>query len=545
MLNTIRYEKLTLAEIKHKLPADSLIADWVERQPDQYDDELVLYYAGDLELDVLNLDSPLRQEWSQEEDTDEATELETILLIIVEGNMNVHRMIANEDTDGATGLIVLGDLSAPYMLVGGQEIYITGHLHTEHLLWGDYNHGELIVRGDLSGGLLLQTDQYAVEVRGEQRVRQHWEGLESLSAWTGMDRIDAFEGDCVITDDDVPFLWRKQMIRMILDGKSVLRPSYLMAPVLPDIPFLFENTEINPVNIRRVTASSLLCMRHPEDTAPCYEFWMDGVFIRAVAYGQEGDEGCFHGVYIQDDDRHALLLRSEPVEQSRDILPGVLSGDSTYLWQISCKFRYLEGNDTEWHSLNRHAPKVFTTLCQIGWQGLLQAVSHYEYARTLIEPSHIRKLLNLPLVQPYDDFYDDDRHGLWLGNLFIAFRQQGAMFHGEPQMPLIRVGREYEDANGDTLHEHYFYSIAIHADGTESVLIGYKADENEDTRIPVSYTGDAQLHYAVPLFHKAMQALERYNENLLAGEPPEYAEGFAREYWSRHGILGNISSSGY
>ncbi|MFD1885486.1 hypothetical protein [Paenibacillus wenxiniae] len=543
-MNTKRYEKLKLADIQHKLPADSLIADWLERRPDEYREEWVLYCAGDLELDVLNLDNPLHDDWSAAEDTDEARENETILLVLVEGHLKVNRLIANDETDGATGLIVLGDMSAPYILLGGQEVYVTGNLRAEHLLWGDYNHGLLIVRGELSGGLLLQTDQYSVEARGEQHMQLHWEGMESPDAWAGRDRFDAFDTECVI-DDDEPFLWRKQMIRMILKGKPVLRHEYLRPFVVSEIPFLFENPEINPVNIRRATAASLLCMRHPEDTAPCYEFWMDGVFIRAVAYGQEKEEGCFQGIYIQNDDRHALLIRSEPVEQPRDILPGVLSGDSTYLWQVSIKFRYLEGNDTEWHTLNRHAPQTFVQLCQTGWRGLLHAASHYEYARMMIAPKEIRELLALPIAQPYDDFYDDEHQGLWLGDLFIAFRQQGALFHGEPQMPLIRIGREYEDEQGDTLHENYFYSISVHADGTESVLIGYKADEDNDTRIQVSYTGDVQLHYALPLFQKAVQLLHRYNSYLLTGEAPEGAEEFALDYWRQRGWLDNISSGSY
>lgn len=543
-MNTQHFEKLKLAAIQHKLPADSLIADWLERQPEEYGDEWVLYCAGDLELDVLNLDNPLQDHWSTEDEEGEAGEIDTILLVVVEGDLKVNRLIANEETDGATGLIVLGDVSCPYLLLGGQEVYVTGNLHAEQLLWGDYNHGLLIIRGELMGGLLLQTDQYEVQVRGEQRMQLHWVGMDSPDAWAGVNRFDAFDPECII-DDDEPFLWRKQMMRMILNGKPVLRQPYLHPLAIPQVPFLFENTEINPVNIRRTTHASLLCMRHPEDTAPCYEFWMDRIFIRAVAYGQEKEEGCFQGVYIQDDDRHALLIRSEPVEQSRDILPGVLSGDSTYLWQVSIKFRYLEGNDTEWHTLNRHAPQNFVQLCQKGWNGLLHATSNYEYARTLIEPKEIRELLALPLVQPYDDFYDDEHQGLWLNDLFIAFRQHGALFHGEPQMPLIRVGREYEDEHGNRLHENYFYSISVHADGSESVLIGYKSDEDNDSRTHVSYTGDVQLHYAVPLFQKAVKLLYKYNSYLLTGEAPAGAEEFALQYWCEQGLIDNISSSSY
>ncbi|WP_411347594.1 hypothetical protein [Paenibacillus sp. WLX2291] len=543
-MKTGSYAKLTFADIKHKLPAERQIVWWNNRQPEAVDEQTILYYDGHLELDVLNLDDPHTAGWLSDDPIDEhlAGAAHHPPVLFVDGDLTVQRLIANEHTQRAGGLIVLGNLYTPYMLIGGQEVYVTGNMMAEQWFWGD-GQGSLTVDGELSTGLLLHTDNYTMNVRGNVQCSACWRDLEPVTPWDGVNRLSAFDVTCVQDQDgDQPHLDRARIMTLLLQGESVLQLERVRLPVIPVIPLLFENTDVNPVNMRRVTDASLLGMRHPEDTAPCYEFWTDELFVRGVAYGDEGMEGCFQSIYIQNRGRQAVLLRSEPVEQQRNILPGLLSGNSAYLWQVSRKFRYLDGADTDWHTLNQGAPSVFHRLADEGWMTLLQSVSNYEFARNLIQPEQIRELLALPLAEPYDDFYDEQRHGLWLGPLFIAFRQPGALFNGEPQTPLLRIGRQYEDEYGMKHHENYFYTICNQADGSQSVQIGYKADEDHGRRLPLNYTGEAALHYAVPLFQRAMRALRRYNDRLLAGELPEYAAEFAVEYWQEHGVLGSISS---
>lgn len=79
--------------------------------------------------------------------------------------------IYNQDTDGACGLIVLGNLSARNMVVGGQEIYVTGDLAVAELCWGDYNHGTLMVQGNASAAVLGDTEEYHLEVAGAIQAR--------------------------------------------------------------------------------------------------------------------------------------------------------------------------------------------------------------------------------------------------------------------------------------------------------------------------------------------------------------------------------------
>jgi hypothetical protein len=54
------------------------------------------------------------------------------------------------------------------MIVGGQEIYITGDLSVQECFWGDYNHGDLIVKGDMKTRVFVATEGYHYDYKRER-----------------------------------------------------------------------------------------------------------------------------------------------------------------------------------------------------------------------------------------------------------------------------------------------------------------------------------------------------------------------------------------
>lgn len=169
----IRHQMISLLQVKDKLPSDSLNYAWIERRPERAERGLVAYFSGDTGLESLNLDSPFGNE--------------RISLILVDGNLTVKRYIYNENTDGAAGLIVKGHLSVQNMLVGGQEIYVSGSLTVQELFWGDYNHGDLTVKGDVNAAVFAETDEYHVNIAGSLNCRQHLTPWDSHGDWQGLD----------------------------------------------------------------------------------------------------------------------------------------------------------------------------------------------------------------------------------------------------------------------------------------------------------------------------------------------------------------------
>lgn len=105
-----------------------------------------LLYTEDTTLDHLDLDF-----YDQYDD---------YTSIVVIGDLHVTGNIFNENTDGALSLIVLGNLYAKNVLVGGQLIYVRGNITVTEALVGSYNHGDLYCYADVYCPLIINDDYH-------------------------------------------------------------------------------------------------------------------------------------------------------------------------------------------------------------------------------------------------------------------------------------------------------------------------------------------------------------------------------------------------
>ena len=208
------YQRTTFSEIKHLLPADAWAVWRNELHKREFESESVLVFESATELEELNLDKPFG-------------EAEDVFLILVKGNLTVQKFVYNEDTDGATGLMVLGNLRAGTMLVGGQEIYVTGNLVVEELFWGDYNHGDLRVLGNATAGVFVETDQYSVSIAQSVIIGTHLTPYGEDGNWRGLDADLAHKllvDELVNVEDDEIMLVRDEAILSRLQaGHSLLK----------------------------------------------------------------------------------------------------------------------------------------------------------------------------------------------------------------------------------------------------------------------------------------------------------------------------------
>ena len=139
---------------------------------DQIPQPSIAVYEGDLSLDGLDLDIP--GGWYVGGD----------MGYLITGNLRVNGNITNEQDDGALSLVVLGDLHAKNIAIGGQNFYVRGNVNVEGVFCGSYNHGETHVDGNLSAGLLISND-YRFWIRGH---------LDAKLATTDCDKIGLLEG---------------------------------------------------------------------------------------------------------------------------------------------------------------------------------------------------------------------------------------------------------------------------------------------------------------------------------------------------------------
>jgi len=517
--------RMKFSEIREKLPHDCWARWRDKRHQGEFEDEDVLYHPSSLRLPALDLGQPAGPD-------------ETPLLILVEGDLAVDGHIYSQDTDGACGLVVLGNLSARNMVVGGQEIYVTGDLAVAELCWGDYNHGTLKVQGNASAAVLADTEEYHLEVAGAIQARRRISQWDEVGDWCDLDgRVlqDIFVPDCILDGEDGPILWREKMREHFEAGRAVVRLDRLDAPAAPPaMASLFPDRQLTIANIERLTAPALLPEAVKPGLARRYEFWAGELFCRASADQDDGEPHPLRTVYFQDGSEKAVSIRVG-AEPPRRGLWARLRGAQGRAWRIAAKARSMTGADTEWHPLDSLGTGPFAPLIQQGWNQLLDGASAYAHARTLIDPARLRALLALPLAEPYDDFYDDDRNGLWAGSVYCAFRQDGAPFDGEPMPALLRVSAEAAGRGGEV--GHYFFELQRHLDGSECVRIDHKPGEDQD-RVCLSYVGDAaSLGRAARFFDTAERNLVRANAQLLAGEPPNRDDGFALAHWRGKGYL--------
>ncbi len=116
------------------------------RFPDYEENPIFLLAEDDVEMDSFEMD------FSTHEHEDVF-----ILGFIFKGNLNVTKLISSFDTDNSPALIVLGKTTTVNINLFGNVHYLGGGLQCDTLA-GEYNHGELFVKGDLKAWLVYTDD---------------------------------------------------------------------------------------------------------------------------------------------------------------------------------------------------------------------------------------------------------------------------------------------------------------------------------------------------------------------------------------------------
>ncbi|MFE3572757.1 DUF6891 domain-containing protein [Lysinibacillus sp. NPDC059133] len=461
------YTKHTFAEIEHLLPVDS----WMYGQRQRFKDELVLVYDDDLTLDQLDLDHPLGvNDGNRRANYLTWLEQQTIYCILIKGNLTVHQYIYNENTDGSTGLFVLGDVQAGNMIVGGQEIYIQGKLDLEDLFWGDYNHGRLTVCGNVTVPLFVETDDYDVDIRGQLDCKLHWRSDADTD-----DEI--VEERCLFVDGDGQLILdREGMLAQLRAKQPLLKARALDAPPPPQI---FEDNELSVSNVERMLASPLI----KGDDA--YELYIDDVNI-SMNRPHLDDNGKVVGgsIYMVQDDTYAVFIYVHEYRKwfKRHKLTSIV---------------YQHNEDEEWHTLEVTSPSLYLQLLNHYWPELLEEITYRELLtadtiaywqdqfRERVTVEEIERILALPMVtEEYNDFDDSDKQGYWHGDLYYKFR----IPEGEvtPRIGICK-GRKnislFPTVEDDYDIFAYLFDIETSSSGSKQVVLRFEAHNARSNRL--------------------------------------------------------------
>ncbi|WP_242661180.1 hypothetical protein [Flavobacterium johnsoniae] len=148
------------------------------RFPDYEENPIFLLAEDDVEMDSFEMD------FSTEEHPDIF-----ILGFIFKGNLSVKKLISSFDTDNSPALIVFGETTSVNITLFGSVHYLGGGVKCDALL-GEYNHGELFVKGDVTAWLIYSDD-----------MLMHFERFTDVQAIISINRPDVLICSNV-TDED-------------------------------------------------------------------------------------------------------------------------------------------------------------------------------------------------------------------------------------------------------------------------------------------------------------------------------------------------------
>ncbi|WP_147277154.1 polymer-forming cytoskeletal protein [Runella aurantiaca] len=332
---------------------------WLFKQPE---DTLLYFYNGSYECDELNLD------WREDEKT---------VGIIINGNLTVTGNIWNSETDGGISLIVIGNLSAKNIVVGGQEIYIEGNLWVQNLLYGSYNHGDMRVKGDIQAKVIV-ADDYQFSCNGVFTGKKVGQSFfdESNGIWLDAD-IENFEDVFIDEVLGVEELYFEEVINLLQR----------------DINPLVVNFEFPIISARAPILQAILSSKLITQNSNWYGFEKSSYLFEVVTNPAENDK-CL--IINTENDKFAYKLASETI--------------SIFIWDKDTE-KFNEINLSEYPLVRRvcrflkEAGKAFIEKTTINRKQKEGYELFLDYLGDVLSPKDkefIRKKIKLAIDDPYN-----------------------------------------------------------------------------------------------------------------------------------------------
>ncbi|MBK8335890.1 MAG: WD40 repeat domain-containing protein [Sterolibacteriaceae bacterium] len=535
-----------VSQLADRLPADCPVSQRLEEGAEDLDAEWVVHVKGNASLPALDLDaalakgSPLRARIEPSDDLPE-----TPFLILVEGNLEVDAAIVSEDARGAAGLVVLGDLHAHDVVVGGQLLYVLGTLAVRDLLWGDGDRGELRVLGGATARVALFTDDCHVRIGGGERFNFLFDeirGVHSLAEFSSEEIAAVFPSHCFDGIDDGesgirPMLDRHAIVQSLRNGDGVVRSDREINAFMPQAADLFQDETISVENVRALIGCGLV--KAGESNA--FGWFGQTDFVVSDRHQDKDGDRIPERVYItlwKAFDFH-LAVRRAPRSAGLFRMIHYLVSDSprAYAEHLDLTFRsYNEGEPNVWKPLVPEESPAIWGLCVEAWRGVLdyarkavgQARAGYplwQRAHDEITPARIETLAALPVfTERYNDWWDGDKCGYWESDVWVGTRR-----------PCVRDGETYGRAFKLAWENGAEGPGDPQSDATGSYLITFE-DAKDDGPALAFFCGQRQSDGTTRLRRDAADHLARLlrffatvESKLLADHERETARALERQ----------------
>lgn len=525
------------ADIKHHLPPDCWCRQRREFAAGGFDDEWVLHATGPVQLAQLDLAQP-------DVPGVQLPKGASVFLVLVQADADIGQLLSPGDDTGTAGVMVLGDLRLRNALLGGQELYVSGDLHVAELLWGNYNHGDLVVYGVLSASLLVHTDGYHLDLKQEAQVQRllsdaddgpgHWDLLDMPTL------ASLLPSDCFwLGDDQRPVLDGGAMHARLSRGESVLNLAHLQRPPTP-LPQVLPDR--SPQLAHLLAISSPRRMLEPEAGKPAQfsvalnAAGLTHCHVMALPANEATQQAPMRMLAWSNAERQLVLN----LTQTQAPQPGADGAPQPAAWQALFMglARDEAGEMSAPQALPQPLPPVDQAMFEAGWPALIDAVAASDALDAELTGADLQALLALPVVQGYDTHFYDDGGGFWLGPAYLAFRREGSLHEGEAQPGLMRVTRELPDEDGELVAHHLFFERQQRVDGSTGVLVSIENQDEPDSYRDLDFQGDPELGLVLQTFRVVRALLVACNDELVEdGVVPDEDDGFALATWREMGLL--------
>ncbi|MGJ1432078.1 hypothetical protein ACR79M_09515 [Sphingobacterium spiritivorum] len=432
-------------DIKHKMPKDSWMYDRNEKNNGEFDEYWVLFLEGDYEVENLDLDDPLVSLNFSVESGESSPEEVICSAILVDGNLRANN-IYNYETDGSTGLYVLGNIHAENMLIGGQELYVSGNLNIKDCFWGHYNHGDLIVKGYTSARVFAATEEYhydynKVRIKADFFLCDH--DCED-DVFDPAIPYAIFEKAMLYTENDVEiedlFTWKDWMSRstairllkkkqpILLRDIDILSEEEKQNLILSGIPNEFGESHFNDeesfgLQLQNFEKLLEISRMHSKDNYQYYEWKNYEVQIHYEKFEEHGhvmfthDSGLTFFICIEEEEGTALSLKTLfRKNEKKKSLSAVYRKDS---------------NDSFSNVFEQTTESFYLEELQLLWTELLERAKcgayFYTKFRETVKVENLLQYLNLPVVQlKYNDYWDLDKSYFWYNYYCFTLRLHDA-----------------------------------------------------------------------------------------------------------------------
>jgi len=493
-----------VSDVAGLLPAHSPLAARVAADPQRHAGDHALLVRGDLCLPALDLGDPLAAGSALRGLPGAPTSASARpFLILVTGDLRVDGAVFNADTDGACSLVVLGDARVGHAVIGGQMVHVRGALDVRGLLWGDYNHGELLVQGGVAACVALFTDEYHVQVEGGERIDclvDEVRGIAGPAEFSNEFVAVLFRPECLDGTADgegsaSELIARDAVIDMLREYRSPLCDDAQRGASLLRAGDLFDDETPDIDNVQRLVGSAAIA---PGEHRA--EGWFGQVFFSITrahvdADGDQRDDNVFINDW-KSFDFYIGIDRKPAKESMMDSIKSVLFNRAAPVEaQLDLIYRsYSEAEPGEWKALSADDAAVWKVFSR-AWRGVLdyvrkaegQARSGYPLWRRVQQEIGAKGVLALSCLPvfagEYNDWWDADKCGFWLDDVWVGVRQQ-CRHDGADYAPALKLSwTNGEEAPGDDDGDANagYILVCNDADASEPLELRYLQRQSESS----------------------------------------------------------------